>query len=94
MDFFEISFYNIIMEYKIYVLLLSNGSYYVGCTSNLKKRVQAHYSPSGSGLKTRKFKPIKLVAVGIYPTKKEALIREKELVRFYQKQSLINKGLI
>jgi len=81
--------------YCVYVLSLEDKGYYVGCTTDFKRRVRTHLQPQAGGLqRTVKSKPVKLVALGIYEDEKEALIREKELQKFYSRQARINRGLI
>ena len=44
----------------VYILELQNGKYYVGRTSNLQRRLQDHFSHSGSYW-TKKHKPLRLI---------------------------------
>lgn len=47
-----------------YILLCSDGSFYTGMTSNVKKRMAEHFAMNGKGAKyTRSHPPEKLAAV-------------------------------
>lgn len=61
----------------VYILKLSNNTYYVGQTANLKKRVKDHNS--GNTPHTRKFKPVELAFYCAFKDKKKALDFEKYL---------------
>ena len=43
----------------VYILLLKNGKYYIGKTTNPKFRLEQHFDSSGSAW-TRKYKPVKV----------------------------------
>jgi len=61
-----------------YVYLLrskKNGSTYIGCTSNLDKRLQEH--KEGKNYSTRKMLPVELIYFEAYKSKKDAFEREK-----------------
>lgn len=65
------------MSYAIYILGLSNGQYYVGSTSNLKRRLVEH--ENGRDNFTKKYLPVKLLYYEEYPSREEAWKREKQL---------------
>lgn len=48
------------MEDKLYILQLESGKYYVGKTSDVKKRFEQHASGRGAEW-TKKYKPVKLL---------------------------------
>lgn len=63
-----------------YVYLLrskKDGSLYIGCTSNLHKRLREH--KEGKIYSTRKILPIELIYFEAYKSRKEAFEREKHL---------------
>ena len=63
-----------------YVYLLKSkkdGSFYIGCTSNLQKRLEEH--KNGKCYSTRKILPIEVIYVEAYKSKKDAYNREKQL---------------
>jgi len=49
-------------QYYIYILECSNGNYYSGYTTDLKRRYQEHASGSAKCKYTRSFPPIRLAA--------------------------------
>ena len=54
-----------------------NGTIYIGCASNLKKRLKEH--KEGKNYSTRKLLPIELIYIEGYKSKKDAFEREKHL---------------
>lgn len=62
----------------IYILLCSNNEYYVGCTSELERRLQEHQTGRGADF-TKGHLPFKLVYTEEYPTLEEAYKRERQL---------------
>jgi putative endonuclease len=70
------------MSFYVYVLKsLSNGKFYIGQTSNLTKRIQQHNDPNYklTYFTKRNLGPWKLVYNEEYPTRAEAMKREKQL---------------
>ncbi|MBN2015206.1 GIY-YIG nuclease family protein [Candidatus Dojkabacteria bacterium] len=78
------------MYYYVYVLQsLKNEYFYIGFTTNLKKRVSDHNNGRNTSTKNRK--PLKLIYFEGYLNKKDALGREKFLksgsgMRYLKKQ--------
>jgi putative endonuclease len=65
--------------YKVYILYSpSYNKIYVGCTSDLEERLLSHNELGKKGW-TIKFRPWELIYEESYPTKTEALSREKNL---------------
>lgn len=62
----------------VYILQCVDGSYYIGSTNNLEKRVKEHLDGKG-GRYTRSHKPEKLVYKEELANKSKALKREAEL---------------
>lgn len=62
----------------VYILLCSNGEYYVGSTSDLERRLQQHQKGQGCGFTKAHF-PVKLIYKEEYPTYEEAFKRERQL---------------
>lgn len=62
----------------VYILECADGSYYVGSTTDLSRRIQEHKDGMG-GEYTRKRLPIRLVYAEEFPTIAEAYQREKQL---------------
>ena len=64
--------------YCVYLLRsLKDKSLYVGCTSNLKKRLSMHNQ--GKSFHTKKHMPWKLIYCEAYISKKDAFSREQSL---------------
>ena len=62
----------------IYILLCANNEYYVGCTSDLERKLQEHQTGRGADF-TKGHLPFKLVYTEEYPTLEEAYKRERQL---------------
>jgi Predicted endonuclease containing a URI domain len=78
----------------VYVLKSLNfEKYYIGFTSNLEARINAHNHLANKGW-TKNFKPWKLVYSETFQTKTEAMKREKELKsqqgRNFLKMNMLN----
>lgn len=64
--------------YCVYLLQsLKNRSLYIGCTSNLKKRLFEHNQ--GESYHTKKYSPWKLIYFEAFLSKDDAYSREKSL---------------
>lgn len=81
--------------YMYYVYILQskkNGHLYIGCTTNLNKRIKLHNS--GKVFSTKKCLPIKLIYCEIFLNKDDAFKREQFLKtgwgRNYIKRALHN----
>ena len=72
----------------VYVLLCSDGSFYVGYSDNVKKRFLDHQKGKG-GRYTRSHKPIRIVYSEQLDTKSEALKREFE-IKSWSREKKIN----
>jgi putative endonuclease len=64
-----------------YILECNDGSYYVGSTNNLQRRLRQHQTGKGAKY-TRSHLPVKLVYVEEYDRVTDAYHREKELQRW------------
>ncbi len=68
------------MSYYVYIIeSLSNGSFYIGSSDNVERRVRRHNS--GYSRYTKRHRPWKLVYTERHPSKTEALKRERFLKR-------------
>lgn len=78
------------MNSFVYILELKDGTYYIGYTNCLLKRLEMHNS--GKGAKRTKGRgPVKLVYYEVHPKKSDALKREyalKQLSR-HAKETLV-----
>ena len=61
-----------------YILLCSNGEYYVGSTIDLERRLKEHQSGNG-GKFTKSHLPVKLVYTEEYQSIEQAFRRERQL---------------
>lgn len=74
--------------YYLYVLQsIKTGTYYVGVTNEIERRLIEHNSESGIRY-TKNVKPWKLMYTEMYPTLSEARSREKQ-VKSWKKRSKI-----
>ena len=67
------------MNYFVYILQCSDGTYYVGCTNNLDKRLFEHNSSKNGAHYTKIRRPVKLLYKEEYKTLLEARGREAEI---------------
>jgi putative endonuclease len=81
------------MPYYVYVILCQGNSFYTGYTRNLNSRMRLHSKGKGARY-TRMHKPKKLVHVEEFPSRAEAMQREKRIKKLshHQKLRLANKG--
>jgi putative endonuclease len=79
-------------KYYAYILQCANNRFYHGSTNDLKRRLNEHQL--GDCSTTRKRLPVKLVYFEEFPTRKEAMAREKNFkngcMRKTTKQKLID----
>jgi len=68
------------MYYTYIIRSIKTGRYYVGCTDDLKTRIQAHTLGKTKSLRNKG--PFKLVYTELYLTKQEAYRREQQIKRF------------
>lgn len=75
----------------MYILLCSDGSYYIGSTKNLQLRIEQHQSGEGAN-HTKKHLPVQLVYYEEYDRIDHAFEREKQIQKWRRKkkEALIN----
>ncbi|MBI1793557.1 MAG: GIY-YIG nuclease family protein [Chloroflexi bacterium] len=75
----------------MYILECCDGSYYVGSTKNLERRLSQHQEGSGARYTTRRL-PVKLVYCEEYDRVSDAFYREKQVQgwRRAKREALIN----
>lgn len=67
--------------YSVYILQsLKDNGFYVGCTSNLEKRL--HYHNAGKTRSLINRRPLKVVHIENYHSSAEAYSREKQIKSF------------
>lgn len=66
--------FQLISMFYTYVLQMNNENFYIGYTSDLKRRLAEH--KSGSNNTTKKYLPVKLIFYEAYLNKKDAQRRE------------------
>ena len=80
------------MPYFVYILRTSANTLYVGQTNNLEKRLKEHQNKTSKSAKyIRYFASCKLVYSETYPSRAEALTRERQLKKLTktEKEKLI-----
>lgn len=83
------------MQYITYILLCSDGSYYVGKTTDIDHRLRQHNGEIKGGAKyTAAKRPVVLVYIESFPTHREAAQREYVLKQLshQQKEALAKKS--
>ncbi len=80
--------------WNVYILHCSDGSFYIGISSGIKKRVLRHNAGKGSKY-TRARRPVELLYTEEFVTKAEARNREIEIKKYSveNKKKLIIFGL-
>lgn len=78
------------MNFSVYIIELSDGSFYTGYTKDLENRLQLHTNKRGSKY-VRSRLPLRLVHEERYETRSEAMRREIQIKKFsrMKKQQLI-----
>jgi len=78
------------LQIYVYILQCSDGSLYVGHTTNIENRLHTHNSGKGTTY-TANRRPVKLVYKEFLPNKNDALKRETQLKKWTRekKQALI-----
>jgi len=81
------------MPFFVYILKSqSTGTSYVGCTSNLEKRLTEHNN--GKSPSTRNKGPWKLIYKEEFPTRSLAILREKYFKSIPGRWELKTKGIL
>ncbi|MDB5188910.1 MAG: Excinuclease subunit domain protein [Candidatus Nomurabacteria bacterium] len=79
--------------FHAYILQCNDGTYYVGSTNNMERRLYQHNNSKAGAHYTKIRRPVTLVYSESFPTYAEVRRREGELKRLTrpQKESLVNK---
>jgi len=68
------------MEYMVvYILLCADGSYYVGVTNDIERRLVEHQQGLSKEAYTFKRRPVKLVFHEYFPDPQQAIAFEKQI---------------
>jgi putative endonuclease len=80
--------------YYVYIVLCTDGSYYVGLTNNVDNRINQHNEGSDPEAYTYTRRPVKLMYTEIFTEVLLAIAREKQIKRWsrVKKQALINES--
>ncbi len=76
------------MSYFVYILECADKSLYVGCTNNLKKRLEQHNNSKRGAHYTKIRRPVTLSYFEEFDTLKEARHRESEIKGWSRKKKL------
>lgn len=71
----------------LYILLCKDNSIYTGVTNNIERRFSEHKNKKG-GHYTSSYQAVKIIHKEEYPTRKEALKREKQIKGWRRKKKL------
>ncbi len=82
------------MKGFMYILLCSNGHYYVGSTDNLEQRLSQHMNGNGANY-TRKHLPVRLVYFEEFQRIDDAFYREQQVKGWSRakKEALIKQDI-
>ncbi|MBS3907388.1 MAG: GIY-YIG nuclease family protein [Syntrophaceae bacterium] len=73
------------MSFWVYILRCAGNSYYTGHTDNLDKRIVAHQTGEIEGYTSTRL-PVTLVFADEFPTREEALDRERQIKGWSRKK--------
>jgi len=76
------------MYYVYFLKSLKNNDLYIGSTNNIENRIRLHNA--GRVKSTRFYRPWQLLGSETYPTRSEAIRRERFLKNHQQKEILKN----
>ncbi|MFS8158862.1 MAG: GIY-YIG nuclease family protein [Candidatus Roizmanbacteria bacterium] len=74
------------MSFFTYILQCSDGTYYVGCTNNLNRRVKEHNGSKRGAHYTKIRRPVELKYHEIFETLLEARRKEIEIKKYRRNQ--------
>lgn len=76
------------MGFFVYILECSDGTFYVGSTNNLEKRLYQHNNLKSGATYTKGRRPVKLLYSENLPTFREARQREYQLKTLSRQEKL------
>jgi len=74
--------------FYVYVLQCADGTFYVGFTTNIEKRVSAHNHLKSAAHYTKIRRPVKLLYSEQFKTKSEALRREHAIKKMTREKKI------
>lgn len=74
------------MRYYVYILECADGTFYIGSTNNVSKRVHAHNSYKSGAHYTKIRRPVVLKYTETHQTRRNALQREHALKQLTKKE--------
>ncbi len=66
-------------EHFVYILRCSDGSFYVGMTSTLERRVEEHQAGTDPTAYTWRRRPVELLWAEAFANEHEAFVRERQI---------------
>jgi len=83
------------VDYFVYLLKCSDGSFYCGIAKDLDKRLKQHNGLiKGGSIYTRSKRPVKLIYFEEYKTRSDALKREYEIKKLSHKEKSSLKQIL
>jgi predicted GIY-YIG superfamily endonuclease len=73
------------MSFYVYILRCSDGYFYTGPTDNMEARISSHYTGHIAGYTSRR-RPVTLEFTEEFPTRIEALERERQIKGWSRKK--------
>ena len=73
------------MSFWVYILRCADRSYYTGHTDNLEKRIAEHQTSEIEGYTSTRL-PVTLVFADEFPTREEAIARERQIKGWSRKK--------
>ncbi len=73
------------MSYFVYILQCVDGTYYTGCTNNVKKRLKEHNTSKNGAHYTKIRRPVILKHTENFSTLSDARKRESQIKRWERK---------
>ncbi len=75
--------------YHVYMLRCADGTFYIGISNNVEKRVRIHNEGKAGAKYTKARRPVRLVYEEVCTSKGDALKREWALKRLSRSQKLL-----
>jgi len=76
------------MNYFVYIVECSDGSFYTGYTSNMNNRLHSHNETKSGAKYTKSRRPVKLIYLEQHPSKSTAMKKECEIKTLSREQKV------